>query len=68
MTLARTIAGNAPLAVKATKAAIRRGLALTVREAARQEAVAQAATVDSEDCREGIAALLEKRSPNFVGR
>lgn len=68
MSIARTIASNAPLAVKATKAAIRRGLALTVKEAARQEAVAQAATVDSEDCREGIAALLEKRSPNFVGR
>jgi enoyl-CoA hydratase/carnithine racemase len=68
MQIARTIAGNAPLAVKATKIAIRRGLGLTIREAARQEAVAQAATVESEDCREGIAALLEKRTPNFVGR
>jgi enoyl-CoA hydratase/carnithine racemase len=68
MQIAETIAANAPLAVRATKAAIRRGLALSVREAARQEAVAQAITVDSEDCREGVAALLEKRTPNFVGR
>jgi enoyl-CoA hydratase/carnithine racemase len=68
MALARTIAENAPLAVRATKAAIRRGLALTVREAAREEAVAQAETLASDDCREGIAALLEKRTPSFTGR
>ena len=66
--LAATIAGNAPLAVRATKAAIRRGLALTVREAAREEAVAQAETLATADCAEGIAALLEKRAPVFKGR
>jgi enoyl-CoA hydratase/carnithine racemase len=68
MELARTIAGNAPLAVRHTKAAIRRGLALTVREAARAEAVAQAETIATEDAKEGIAALLEKRTPVFTGR
>lgn len=68
MEMARTIAGNAPLAVRHTKAAIKRGLALTVREAAMEEAVAQAETVASDDCREGIAALLEKRAPVFTGR
>lgn len=68
MALATTIAGNAPLAVRATKAAIRRGLALTVREAAREEAVAQAETVATADCAEGIAALLAKRTPVFTGR
>ncbi|HSD89546.1 MAG TPA: enoyl-CoA hydratase/isomerase family protein [Kofleriaceae bacterium] len=68
MELARTIAANAPIAVRATKAAIRRGLALTVREAAREEAVAQAATLATDDCREGIAALLAKRAPRFTGR
>ncbi len=68
MELARTIAGNAPIAVRATKAAIRRGLALTVREAAREEAVAQAETVETADCAEGIAALLQKRTPVFTGR
>jgi len=68
MELARTIASNAPMAVRHTKAAIKRGLALTVREAAMEEAVAQAETVASDDCREGIAALLEKRAPVFTGR
>jgi enoyl-CoA hydratase/carnithine racemase len=66
--VARTIADNAPLAVRATKAAIRRGLALHVREAAMSEAYAQAETVATDDAREGIAALLAKRAPVFTGR
>ncbi len=66
--LAKTIAANAPLAVRYTKAAIRRGLALTVREAAMEEAVAQAETLATDDCKEGITALLEKRTPVFTGR
>ena len=68
MSLARTIAANAPLAVRATKAAIRRGLALAVRDAAHAEAYAQAETVATDDAREGIAALLGKRPPVFTGR
>jgi enoyl-CoA hydratase/carnithine racemase len=71
MTMARTIAGNAPIAVRETKAAIRRGLGVTadsIREAARAEAVVQAQTVATDDCREGIAALLGKRDPVFTGR
>jgi len=68
MTIADEIASNAPIAVRATKAAIRRGLALDVREAARAEAVVQAETVATDDCREGVAALLAKRPPVFTGR
>ena len=68
MTLAKTIAGNAPFAVRETKRAIRRGLELDVREAARLEAHAQAQSIAMDDAREGIAALLAKRPPTFTGR
>lgn len=68
MALAREIAAAAPLAVRATKQAIRRGQGLAVRDAARYEAHAQAETLTTEDAREGIAAMLEKRPPRFTGR
>jgi len=68
MALARTIAANAPFAVRATKAAIRRGLGLEVRAAARAEAHEQAASLAMADAREGMAALLAKRKPVFTGR
>ena len=67
MAIAREIAAAAPLAVRATKRAIRRGLAQDARDAARHEAYAQAETLATEDAREGIAALLEKRPPRFTG-
>jgi enoyl-CoA hydratase/carnithine racemase len=68
MAMARTIADNAPFAVRETKRAIRRGLALEVRDAARAEAHVQAASIVMDDAREGIAALLAKRPPQFTGR
>ncbi|HEY0255309.1 MAG TPA: enoyl-CoA hydratase/isomerase family protein [Kofleriaceae bacterium] len=66
--LALRIASNAPFAIRATKAAIRRGLKLEIREAARLEAFSQAESIDTDDAREGIAALLAKRDPQFTGR
>jgi enoyl-CoA hydratase/carnithine racemase len=68
LTMARAIADNAPLAVRATKRAIHRGLDLQVREAARIEAQVQSETLATADAREGIAALLAKRPPQFSGR
>lgn len=68
LALARTIAANAPFAVRATKAAIRRGLTMDARAAARAEAHDQAASLMTEDAREGMSALLEKRKPLFTGR
>lgn len=67
LALARTIAANAPIAVRATKRAIQRGLDLQIRDAARLEAYAQAESVNTSDAREGIAALLAKRPPTFTG-
>jgi len=68
MALARTIADNAPFAVRATKAAIRRGLGLEIRAAARAEAHDQAQSLTTDDAREGMSALLAKRKPTFTGR
>jgi enoyl-CoA hydratase/carnithine racemase len=68
LALAGDIAAAAPIAVRATKTAIGRGLAWTVREAAMAEAFAQAETVATDDAREGIAAMLDKRPPTFRGR
>ena len=68
MELARAIAGSAPMAVQQMKASIRRGLAWEIREAALYEAGLQAASLDTEDAKEGVAAILEKREPDFKGR
>ena len=68
LALARTIADNAPRAVRATKRAIQRGLELQIRDAARLEAYAQAESLTTADAGEGIAALLAKRAPRFTGR
>ena len=67
MALAKTIAINAPLAVRATKQAIRRGLDFNPRSAALAEAIYQAETLATDDAREGISALLAKRPPVFTG-
>jgi enoyl-CoA hydratase/carnithine racemase len=68
MSLARTIASNAPFAVQATKAAIRRGMGMDARTAAHAEAHDQAASLETDDAREGMSALLAKRKPVFTGR
>jgi enoyl-CoA hydratase/carnithine racemase len=68
MAMAQAIAANAPHAVRQTKAMLRRSLGYEPRAHAALEAFAQAETVATDDAREGIAALLEKREPVFTGR
>ncbi len=68
MELAGAIAAAAPIAIRMTKRALYRGLHWDPRAAAEQEAFAQAITIGTDDLREGIAALLEKREPRFQGR
>ena len=65
---AEAIAGCAPLAVRLIKRSFYRGLDWDPRAAAEREAWAQSATLATEDAREGIRALLEKRDPAFRGR
>ncbi|MDG2334548.1 MAG: enoyl-CoA hydratase/isomerase family protein [Myxococcota bacterium] len=66
--IAGEIASAAPLAVRWTKESIYRGLDWAPREAARYEAHVQSRTAETEDSREGIAALLGRRAPEFKGR
>jgi len=54
--------------VQQMKASIRRGLRWEIREAALQEAKLQAASLTTEDAKEGVRAILEKREPEFNGR
>lgn len=68
MGLARAIAASAPMAVQQMKASIRRGLRWEIRAAALEEAGLQAASLETDDAKEGVSAILEKREPEFTGR
>jgi enoyl-CoA hydratase/carnithine racemase len=65
--VARSIAANGPLAVRALKETLRGTFTRTIDEAVVREADAQARTFKSADAREGISAIKEKRSPRFKG-
>ena len=64
---ARAVAACAPEAVRLLKRSLYDGAGWDPRSAARAEAFAQAATMRTDDAREGIRALLEKRAPRFSG-
>jgi len=66
--LAGEIASAAPRAVQWTKRSIYEGLGWEPRTAARREAHVQSRTAEMDDAREGIAALLGRREPEFRGR
>ncbi|HET7058707.1 MAG TPA: enoyl-CoA hydratase [Nitrospiraceae bacterium] len=66
--LARRIASKGQLAVRAAIQAVRDGLGLGLREGLAREAQLFGDLCDSEDKREGVAAFLEKRQPQFRDR
>lgn len=66
--LAAEIAENAPLAVVATRATLRAGLAEAVRLATEHEAAEQAVLRATEDFAEGVRAVAERRPGNWLGR
>ncbi|MBI3801046.1 MAG: enoyl-CoA hydratase/isomerase family protein [Deltaproteobacteria bacterium] len=66
--LAKEIAENAPLAVQSTRATMRAGLAAAVKSATDHEAKEQHRLQRTEDHKEGIRAVAERRPGRFVGR
>lgn len=66
--LAGDIARCAPLAVGATKKIIKRGNGVDLMTQLDMEVNLQSMLLRTEDCREGLAAMMEKRTPNWKRR
>jgi enoyl-CoA hydratase/carnithine racemase len=66
--LAAEIAGNAPLSIRAMKAAINEANRFRSRSPSPELAAQVAAVRRSADLQEGVRAVLEKRRPVFTGR
>jgi enoyl-CoA hydratase len=66
--VAGEIAANGPVALRLLKETLRGTADRTIDEAVAREASAQAQTFTTDDAREGIRAMMEKRAPVFRGR
>jgi enoyl-CoA hydratase len=66
--LARQVAANAPLALRYIKQGLRDSFQQAARQASAWEGFAQPVTMATEDVREGLKALRERRPPEFRGR
>ena len=66
--LAAEIAENAPLAIVSTRKTMRGDLAAAVRAQTDVEAAEQGWLRDTEDYKEGVRSVTERRPGNFVGR
>jgi enoyl-CoA hydratase/carnithine racemase len=68
LALASEIAENAPLAIISTRKTLRGDLAAAVRAQTDKEAAEQGWLRDTEDYKEGVRSVTERRAGNFVGR
>jgi 2-(1,2-epoxy-1,2-dihydrophenyl)acetyl-CoA isomerase len=66
--LAARLAAGPTQAIGVIKTLVREGMQGDLRQAIDAEADAQGICMESEDFKEGIAALMEKREPRFTGR
>jgi enoyl-CoA hydratase/carnithine racemase len=64
--IADTVNRNAPLAVRGTRLAIRRGLDLPLHEAEMMAEAFRERVVRTDDAKEGPAAFMEKRAPRWT--
>jgi len=68
MALAAEIAQSSPLAVVSTRETLRRGLAEQIEAATERELIEQEWQRRTEDFREGVKAMAERRLPDFKGK
>ena len=66
--VAKVIAENGPIPVAMIKKGIQKALHATLEQMFEYDSACQAKTFTTEDIREGIRAIREKKSPNFQGR
>lgn len=66
--LADEIAAAGPIAVRLVKKAIYRGIEHSLEDMLDYESLQQSLTFATEDAREGVMAMTEKRPPRFAGR
>jgi enoyl-CoA hydratase len=66
--LATEIAKSGPIAVRMTKRAIYRGVEHSLEDMLEYEGLNQGMTFRTQDAREGVTAIMEKREPKFTGR
>ena len=68
LALAREIAAGAPKALAATKRLLWSGIGISVEQCLPEEARTVSELSGNADAREGLAAVIERRKPNFSGR
>ncbi len=68
LALAAEIAGSSPIAVTSTRATLRRGLADAIAAITDHELAEQERHFATDDFREGVKAMAERRPPVFQGR
>lgn len=64
---AKQLAAGAPLAMSALKRSVNQGMAMALQEGLELESDLVESLYDTEDAREGIKSLLEKRPPRYEG-